>query len=75
VLHTLGKVWAVLHGVGQESRDQARFLIHDYSEALEIGCGLLGGSTDRTKGAEHVLLAELGGVEPHLVDGPVMAEQ
>lgn len=48
---------------------------NDRVQAFEVCPQLLGSASDSTQLAEHVLLAELRGVEAYPVDGPVMPEQ
>jgi hypothetical protein len=73
--HAFGQIGAVLDGVGQQRGDQARLLIHDSFEALEVSNRLLRRPADRTERADQMLLAELRGMEARLPDRPVVAEQ
>ena len=75
MVEALAQVTAILYG----ERDQVGFkpgvFGQDHLQAIHVCLDHLGPSTDRAERTQKMLFAEVGGMQPHLVDGVVMPEQ
>lgn len=75
VTMALNQIGAVLDGESDEGKLKAGIFRPDHLEAIEICLHRLGTATNGAHRAEKMLLAEGRGMQPHLANGVVVAEQ